>query len=170
MSLPIPSESSVAKIEGACGCGCVGPSCAPRVYAAPKECLPSLVYDECEDELVIIGNGKGGTASGTIYREGATCGRFAEDADSDCEDIDGVPVWEVNGTIYVRKSDGQVMSRDPSDGSWDAVSCSPVAEADCFRCVVVELDGDGDATFYSHVRPTIADYREDITTEFCTPV
>lgn len=166
-TIPTPTGTSVTTSDDGCGCCIpVGPDCAIPARAPPTEDQPEVLFDECALQLVVIG--KCSPNKGKVYRETVNdCGHFDVDATGDPLDT-LVPVYDVCGKVFARKTDGTLYERDPSDGTWSVSDCGPVAEANAIKCVVVDIDAQGDGTFSTHVVPTPACYREDVTDDFCT--
>lgn len=168
-TIPTPSGSATHTVDDACcGCICVGPDCQPEQMLPPKECLPGLVLEICAGDApqaVVIGKGKN---KGKVYREDPdNCGNFPEDTSGDCP-TETVEVLSADGASWARDTDGTLYKRNATTGAWAIVDCGPVVESSCIKCVVVDIDDQGDATFYEHKRPAIADFRSDITDQFCT--
>lgn len=164
-TIPTPSGSVLSTVaDPCCGSRVVGPDCQPPAFTA-KECLPALVLEVCagsEPQALFV------TVKGAIFREtSGDCGNFTEDTTGECPS-EAVPIWSADGALWARDTDGTLYKRNASTGAWTITDCGPVVEAGCVKCVVIELDEAGDATIYEHVRPTIADFRSDISSELCS--
>lgn len=163
-SIPIPSGTSVRMVASDCGNIPQGPTVQFKAQVPPKQCEPQVLYDECEDELVIIDD------CGNLWRfDSCTQGTltFAKD-ESGCALKTMVPVFDVCGMVYTRKTTGEARVLDPSDGTWSVTTCPPIVEASALREVTAALDSsDGTVVLHAAIAPDLACYQEVVTDDFC---